>query len=715
MVKESQNKSKKQENVKRSSKRIQEKMKKQNQDSSDSDMESKYSSESEEENDMDMNEYRKFLNKIFPSKFLSKKIKDAKHLEEVINKNYEEESYEDEDDDSDYIEEEVENTKSKKNKKTSTKSKSNEKTSKKKIQKDKNEEESYSENEEEYPNDVKGKNRKFNIIFTIGGNKDDDEYGDEEYYDEEEYNESDEEWTTENEDDPVSSDSDEEEVEKHKDKEVSKKGKQTDKEIIKEKEKEENQNTNADLSKNEIIETLKNLQKNTNSDNKIIEECIKACEDKINNSKKKSEKKIQKQKDKNERIFRQILLDKNTMNDFAFFKKMEIDEQIKIIKELREINSISRIEKPYRLTLLESAIPTLYKASAMKKITSLRYMEPGSGEFYKIKNWVDTFMRIPFNRTESLPVTIEDGVNRCHEFMETSQYILDSAVYGLNDAKMQIMQMLGQLITNPKAIGSAIAIHGPPGTGKTSLVKEGISKILNRPFSFIALGGATDSSFLEGHSYTYEGSTWGKIVQILIDSKCMNPVIYFDELDKISDTPKGEEIAGILTHLTDSTQNSQFHDKYFSEIDFDLSKCLFIFSYNDETKVNPILKDRMYRIQTKGYDKKQKTVIANQHLLPKIREQVKFNSEDIYIPDDSIHYIIENYCDKEDGVRNLKRCLEIIHTKLNLYRLMKPDSNLFEQDMSIKVEFPFIVTKDIVDKLVKINKNENFRYKDLYI
>jgi ATP-dependent Lon protease len=90
----------------------------------------------------------------------------------------------------------------------------------------------------------------------------------------------------------------------------------------------------------------------------------------------------------------------------------------------------------------------------------------------------------------------------------------------------------------------------------------------------------------------------------------MNPVIYFDELDKISDTPKGEEIAGILTHLTDTSQNSQYHDKYFAEVDFDLSKCLFIFSYNDESKVNPILRDRMYRIHTKGYDKKQKTIIS---------------------------------------------------------------------------------------------------------
>lgn len=239
-------------------------------------------------------------------------------------------------------------------------------------------------------------------------------------------------------------------------------------------------------------------------------------------------------------------------------------------------------------------------------------------------------------------------------------------------------------------------------------MKEGISKILNRPFAFIALGGATDSSFLEGHSYTYEGSTWGKIVQILIDSKCMNPVIYFDELDKISETPKGEEIAGILTHLTDTSQNSQFHDKYFSEIDFDLSKCLFIFSYNDETKVNPILKDRMYRIQTKGYTLKQKTVISNQYLLPRIRDQVKFSSEDIIIPEETIHYLVDTFCNKEDGVRNLKRCLEIIHTKLNLFRLMKSGSNLFGEDMSLKVQFPFTVTKDIADKLIKKDKDEKF-------
>ena len=247
----------------------------------------------------------------------------------------------------------------------------------------------------------------------------------------------------------------------------------------------------------------------------------------------------------------------------------------------------------------------------------------------------------------------------------------------------------------------AARIKGPPGTGKTTLIKEGISKILNRPFAFLALGGATDSSFLEGHSYTYEGSTWGKIVDILLQSKTMNPVIYFDELDKISDTPKGEEITGILTHLTDTTQNSQFHDKYFSNIDFDLSKVLFIFSYNDEKKVNPILKDRMYRIHTKGYETKEKLIIARDHLIPKIEENINFEKGQIVIPDDTLTYIINEFTEKEKGVRNLKRCLEILYTKINLYTLMKKDSKMFDGEVVLHIEFPYTIAVETVKKLIK--------------
>ena len=189
----------------------------------------------------------------------------------------------------------------------------------------------------------------------------------------------------------------------------------------------------------------------------------------------------------------------------------------------------------------------------------------------------------------------------------------------------------------------------------------------------------------------------------------------FDEVDKLSQTTQGEEITGVLTHLIDSTQNDQFHDNYFAEVKFDLSKCFFVFSYNDETIVNPILRDRMYRIKTDGYNEKQKTVIGNQYLIPKIREQVKFKDGDIIIPDESIHHMIDKYCEKEDGVRNLKRCLEIIHTKLNLYRLMKPGSNLFEKEMSLKVEFPFNVTPEIVDKLIKKNDKSKTTFQSMYM
>ena len=406
------------------------------------------------------------------------------------------------------------------------------------------------------------------------------------------------------------------------------------------------------------------------------------------------------------------------MGEINYFKKkMSNQEQLKIMQQLEQVNDHMLIKKPYRLLLLESDIPPKYKAAVMQKVNVLKSMDPSNSEYYKLKTWVEAFMRIPFGIHKSLSVNIGDGIDKCHAFMETAKSTLDHCVYGLDDAKMQIMQMIGQWITNPGAMGTAIAIKGPPGTGKTSLVKEGISKILGREFAFIALGGTGDASFLEGHSYTYEGSLWGKVAQILMDSKCMNPVIYFDELDKVSETMRGEEIVGILTHLTDTSQNSQFHDKYFAEIDFDLSKCLFIFSYNNEAKVNPILRDRMYRIETKGYDLKQKMIIARNFLLPKIREQVKFDESEVIIPDETLQYIIssEYLTHKEEGVRNLKRCLEIIHTKLNLFRLMKPDTNLFVTELDLKeVRFPITVTVKMIELFIKNEEKQNQSLLSMY-
>lgn len=455
---------------------------------------------------------------------------------------------------------------------------------------------------------------------------------------------------------------------------------------------------------NEIIELKKILidKLKSNPNNKIIGKALKQCEYSI-------VKLIKNARSKNAKVYEDLInyADNQEMADeFGYFKKkLSNKEQLKIMNDLNDINKFMYVEKPYRLSLLQSNMPPKFKAIAIQRLNQLSMMEPGEAEYFKLKNWVDNFMRIPFGIYKNLTININDGIDKCSDYVINAKKQLDTCVFGLNSAKMQIMQMVGQWISNPGSMGTAIAIHGPPGTGKTSLVKDGISKILGREFAFIALGGCGDSSFLEGHSYTYEGSTWGKIVQILTESKCMNPVIYFDELDKVSDTARGQEIIGILTHLTDTSQNSQFHDKYFSEIDLDLSKCLFIFSYNDENLVNPILKDRMYRIVTKGYDLKEKLTIARNYMLPKIREQVGFGPDDVVISDDVLSHIISNQARGEEGVRNLKRTLEIIHTKLNLYRLVKPDATgIFEKDMGLKVSFPYTLSRKDVDTLVKVEE-----------
>ena len=660
----------------------------------------KYASDSDEDLDEIDQEYiQKLVSKILPSKYYNKKVKETekalkkhkygtrtkkknKKIVEDSEDEDDEEYYEDEDeyedDDEDEDEDEDEDD-----------------------DEDEDEDEDDDEDEDEDEDE-----QVFNIVLLGGGEGNEEE----EYIEDNADCDSDDEKAFMKENfDNTSKDSGEgdaknEETNKNK-KKNKKKKEEEDSDIVL---------TDVEQEYLDLVETkktlLKQLEKKPNS--KVLKKAVDDCKRSIM-------KLVKKARNKNAKTYHKLIHnDKKKANEIDYFKKkLSNKEQLRVMNDLKEINKHINIDKPYRLALLDTNIPARFKAVAMQRLNVLRNMEPGDPEYYKIKNWVDTFMRIPFGIYRNLSVSMSDGVDVCHNFMENAKSRLDDCVYGLNDAKLQIMQMMGQWISNPSAMGTAIAIKGPMGTGKTTLVKEGISKILGREFSFIALGGNSDSSFLEGHSYTYEGSTWGKIVQILIDSKCMNPIIYFDELDKVSDTPKGEEIIGILTHLTDTTQNSQFHDKYFSEVDFDLSKCLFIFSYNNEEKINPILRDRMYRIQTNGYDSKEKLVIARKHLLPAIREQVNFTEEEVIIPDETINYInsAQHITNKEQGVRNLKRCLEIIYTKLNLFRLTKRESKLFDKDMDMEITFPVTVTKDHIDKFIRNDESINQSLLALYI
>ena len=251
------------------------------------------------------------------------------------------------------------------------------------------------------------------------------------------------------------------------------------------------------------------------------------------------------------------------------------------------------------------------------------------------------------------------------------------------------------------------------GTGKTTLIKNGLSKILGRDFAFITLGGASDGSFLVGHSYTYEGSHYGKISDILIQCKSDNPIIFFDELDKVSDSHGGNEIIGILTHLIDSTQNNEFHDKYFSEVDINVSKCLFVFSFNDERLVNNILKDRMYVIETTGYNNKDKIEICKKFIIHSVLKEMNLNLSDIIVSDNVIQYIIEN-TKQEKGVRNLKRNIETIFSKINLFRLLKPNTQLFD-NKTITISFPLTITIELVDQLLPKIEHPPTSYLNMYL
>lgn len=247
--------------------------------------------------------------------------------------------------------------------------------------------------------------------------------------------------------------------------------------------------------------------------------------------------------------------------------------------------------------------------------------------------------------------------------------ILDDTVYGHKKAKRQVERIIGQWI-NGEQSGYCFGFEGPPGLGKTSLAKRGIANCLkddkgnSRPFAFIAIGGSSHGSDLNGHNYTYVGSTWGKIVDILMETKCMNPIIFIDELDKVSQTPYGKEIIGILTHLVDTTQNDAFQDKYFSGIDIDLSKVLFIFSYNDPSLIDRILLDRIHRVTFDPLTLEDKLVITKKYLLPELYK--KFNLEGhVEFSDDVVELLINSYTD-ESGVRKLKETLFEIISEINL-------------------------------------------------
>ena len=386
-----------------------------------------------------------------------------------------------------------------------------------------------------------------------------------------------------------------------------------------------------------------------------------------------------------------------TTEELLYLRTLDATHRVVLMDEHDKIQEAIMARSghmPIRFRITSSPMNIESKALVMDKYNSFLQMNDDNGEYHKMRMWMDAVCRLPLGKLSPLPVNHDDGIPAVATFLQQTRQHIDNVIYGHALAKEQILRIMAQWMSKPGSRGYAIGIHGDKGVGKTSLVKDGIAKALGLPFGFISLGGATDASFLEGHSYTYEGSTYGKIAEVIMKSNCMNPVIFFDELDKVSSTQRGEEINNVLMHLTDSSQNEHFSDRYFGEVELDLSRSLLIFSYNDESLINPILKDRMVTIHAKGYQTHDKVMIAHKHLLPGILSEYSLQPSDIIFSDEIIHALITRV-PQETGVRNLKRGIECIVGWVNMLRYLP--------NPSFPITFPYHITDAFVHKHLSKN------------
>ena len=413
------------------------------------------------------------------------------------------------------------------------------------------------------------------------------------------------------------------------------------------------------------------------------------------------------ERQKEEKIKRKI---KNVEKDISSFKKKrKLEDSTRDLKE--------------QIMLLNVDIET--KIFLLEKYDSIQ--RAGNSDYAKGKAWIKTVLNIPFGKYKPFKVKSSDSYDKINNYFKTVREHLDKKIHKMENVKDEIMEFLARKVSNPYSKGHVLALCGSPGVGKTRILKS-LAEALELPFHQINFGGLNDVSVLTGHSETYVGSKPGKFVELLTSSGCMNPIIYLDEIDKISEY-KGREINGILTHLLDEEQNNKFQDNYLSNININLSKAFFVIAFNDIEKVDRIVSDRMKVIYINPPNIDDKVVIASNKMIPDILSSLNVK-KDKYINLDTelLKYIISSKVPKEDGVRQLRKCLEKIFNKINYLFLTgeyknNPNLSITSELSSLNDNLSLLnlhpnetvnITKSFIDNCLE-STDDNTSYLHMYV